>query len=249
MGKVNRKIARKLHQYLVQNYLHTNPNYNEPKDSRAVNALNKIIGQGVTPDTIIVDWIADIMQKVVDHYVNLAKGLKNRLLYFAKVKGHSNADNVAKAMGDYLAECNLIIMQEVANALLKLAEECVRRIRDRSQEESWIDHTANLRSSIGYSFSLRGNEVVRSMFRGTKEGATEANRFLDDLEEMHFGTYYLVIVAGMSYAEYVEAIESKDVLESTRIWAGNQIDARLMRAIDFACNQIGQGNFTIEVQV
>ena len=50
----------------------------------------------------------------------------------------------------YVVKCNEIIKSLTIRALSELGEECVNRVRDRSGDESWYDHTGNLRSSVGY---------------------------------------------------------------------------------------------------
>ena len=52
--------------------------------------------------------------------------------------------------------------------------------------------------------------------------------------------YALVVVAGMEYAGEVEALESKDVLASTKIWATSIVEQRVKTAIDSAANEINK---------
>ena len=134
-----------------------------------------------------------------------------------------------------------IIKGEIMNAFAKLGEECVRRVRDRSQEESWIDHTANLRSSIGYSIYDYGVKQIESAFdvvKGGSLGSSEGKKMVAELAKEYANVFALVIVAAMNYADKVEAIESKDVLESTRIWAQNEVNERLRKAKDTAITKI-----------
>lgn len=120
-----------------------------------------------------------------------------------------------------------IIREEILRTLQYLGEQCNRRIRDRSAEESWIDRTGNLRSSIGYAVFAYGKKVMEGAFKVVMEGkeGTEAGRkYASELALEFSKVYALVVVAGMSYAEYVEAIESKDVLASTELWARSRIE-------------------------
>jgi hypothetical protein len=48
---------------------------------------------------------------------------------------------------------------------------------------------------------------------------------LDELARKYSDTYALVVVAGMEYADLVEARDSKDVLASTELWAKQEIDS------------------------
>ena len=134
-----------------------------------------------------------------------------------------------------------IIRQEFMMALAKLGEESVVKVRDRSQDESWYDHTSNLRSSIGYAVYDYGHKMVQSAFEalgGGTEGSEEGKRLVDDLAKEYAESFALVVVAAMNYAEYVEAIETKDVLASTELWAKSVVDARLERAKQEAIRKI-----------
>ena len=126
-----------------------------------------------------------------------------------------------------------IISEETLRVLSYLGEKCVSRIRDRSATESWIDHTGNLRSSIGYAVSDKGRIAIESQFAKVlngAEGSTEGKKLVENLVTQYTRTYALIVVAGMSYAENVEAIDTKDVLASTELWADTQIDKYLQLA-------------------
>ena len=58
------------------------------------------------------------------------------------------------------------------------------------------------------------------------------------LAKDYANVYALVVVAAMNYASHVEALESKDVLASTELWAKGVIDARLERAKKAAIDKI-----------
>ncbi len=130
-----------------------------------------------------------------------------------------------------------IINEEILQSLTRLGEESVARIRTRSMAESWIDHTGNLRSSIGYAVFEHGRKVIGSSFdavagpegNGTA-GSKAGEKYLETLASQYAKTYALVVVAGMDYAGYVEAIEGKDVLASTEIWAKDKVDRYLSDA-------------------
>lgn len=127
------------------------------------------------------------------------------------------------------------------SVLAKLGEECVRKIRDRSEDESWKDHSSNLRSSIGYAVYDYGVAQIESAFEtiGTGvEGSANGKRMVSELASEYANCYALVVLAAMNYADKVEAIESKDVLASTELWAKSVIDARLERAKEVAINKI-----------
>jgi hypothetical protein len=137
------------------------------------------------------------------------------------------------AINAYLQQVADVITQEMDNALMKLGEECVARIRDRGPE-SWIDQTGNLRSSIGYAVYDHAEEVITSAFPAVLNGSDGSRigaDFVRSLAQKYANTYALVVVAGMSYAEYVEAMKNKDVLASTKLWAEQQISSKLQMAM------------------
>ena len=110
-----------------------------------------------------------------------------------------------------------IIMQ-----LMRLGEECVIEAKDRPMEESWVDHTGNLRSSIGYVIVYDGEIVQTSSFETIKEGtagSNEGKRLAVSLAEKYKKGFALIVVAGMNYAEKVEALDSKCVLASAELYA------------------------------
>lgn len=108
--------------------------------------------------------------------------------------------------------------------MLYIGEECVNTARMMGK---YGNPSGNLRSSIGYVV-LHNGEVVSygapKAFSGDKkgdgsEGVAAAKTFLDELIlEGHTGIT-LIVVAGMNYAIYVEAIHNKDVLTSAKLKA------------------------------
>ena len=63
---------------------------------------------------------------------------------------------------------------------------------------------------------------------------------INDLAKEYSRVYALVVVAGMEYAGEVEALESKDVLASTKIWVTSIVEQRVRTAIDSAVNEINR---------
>lgn len=136
-----------------------------------------------------------------------------------------------------------ILKNEITKSLVKLGEECIAKIRDRSKEESWIDRTGNLRSSIGYAVYDYGIKQIESAFqivRNGNEGSSEGKKMISQLGNEYSNAYALVVVAGMNYASYVEALENKDVLASTELWAKSIVDTRLKRAKKAAVEKINK---------
>lgn len=101
------------------------------------------------------------------------------------------------------------------NLLQRTGEEFVKIAR---LEGNYIDHTGNLRSSIGYVIVKDGSIVGRnfqlSEQAGTDKqtGKREGEQLAMDLLKTFTKGYVMIGVAGMKYAVFVEAMENKDVL-------------------------------------
>lgn len=147
------------------------------------------------------------------------------------------------AFAAYTAAVEKIVNVRMQTALQMLGSECVNKIRDRRQEESWFDQTGNLRSSIGMAVVNRGKIAVESAFKTILKGAKgseEGRKYVESLAHLFADTYSLVVVAGMSYAEYVEAMESKDVLASTEVWASKELKKYIDAAMTGAKKDIAK---------
>lgn len=114
-------------------------------------------------------------------------------------------------------------------ALFRLGETTVIEAKHRPQQESWFDHTGNLRSSIGYVVTKGGipleangavtnSESFKQRLEGA-EGSIKGREFATQIAHSLGGDYGLTVVAGMEYAQKVEDIEGKDVLASAEIKA------------------------------
>lgn len=115
-------------------------------------------------------------------------------------------------------------------ALSKLGEQCVTKIRDRAGDKSWYDQTGNLRSSVGYVIAHNKNIIQYSTFNQVKqgsEGVKTGKDLAEKLAKRYSNNYVLIVVAGMNYAEFVEAMDNKDVLASTELWAREQVPLML----------------------
>lgn len=145
------------------------------------------------------------------------------------------------AIDELFAKAAKILFQRIQYNLSYLGESCVTRVRDRTGSESWYDQTGNLRSSIGFAIYSYGQKQIESAFDsvlGGQEGSSKGKKMVTDLASLYSDTYALVVIAAMDYAEFVEAIESKDVLASTEIWAKQQVNRYLQKAIKEAENEI-----------
>lgn len=146
-----------------------------------------------------------------------------------------------KALDDLFVKAAKIIFDRVQYNLNYLGLQCVKRIRDRSGDESWYDQTGNLRSSIGYAIYSYGMKQIESAFDsvlGGSEGSQKGKKMVEGLSSKYSDTYALVVVAAMEYADYVESIDSKDVLASTEIYAKSQVNRYLEKAIKEAEKEI-----------
>ena len=147
------------------------------------------------------------------------------------------------ALNSFFETALAIIKQEILTAFAKLGEESNARVRDRSAEESWIDHTGNLRSSIGYGIFDYGRKQLESAFDSIgvgSNGSQEGRKMIANLAKEYSQVYALVVVAAMNYADFVEAKENKDVLASTELWARSVVDGKLKLAVERAVSRINQ---------
>lgn len=107
----------------------------------------------------------------------------------------------------------------------------------------YIDHTGNLRSSIGYVI-VNDGDIVNGDFQvsaksgSDKEtGKREAEKLAQQVAETHNEGLVLIGVAGMEYAVYVEAMEGKDVVSGAYI----QTEQFLREAIQAIFNKAYYG--------
>lgn len=136
-----------------------------------------------------------------------------------------------------LSEVHDMLMREAERverltirALSKLGEQCVTKIRDRAGDKSWYDQTGNLRSSVGYVIAHNKNIIQYSTFNQVKQGSEGVKTGKDlakELAKRYSNNYVLIVVAGMNYAEFVEAMDNKDVLSSTELWVKEQVPLML----------------------
>lgn len=106
------------------------------------------------------------------------------------------------------------VMEEIAFYLSGIGEEVVKGIIN-GETSSWNDQTGNLRSSIGYIVSIDGE--IRSeggfhRFGNATDGQYKGRQYAQSLISQFPNGVALIIVAGMEYAAYVEAMDNKTVL-------------------------------------
>lgn len=86
----------------------------------------------------------------------------------------------------------------------------------------YMDQTGNLRTSIGYVILNDGRVVFKSSFDPVKPTATsgksKGQELINSLKSEYSKGYVLLVVAGMEYGVYVEAL-GKNVLSSSKLLA------------------------------
>ena len=128
----------------------------------------------------------------------------------------------------------------------RLGEEAVARARINGR---YIDHTGNLRSSIGYAVLVDGKPWMKAYPQsagvGTDQqgGVDKGSRYLDELiaKKDSKDKIVLIVTAGMDYAEYVERIDTKDVLAQTELWTFDEFQKRMTQLKEKAVS-IANGN-------
>ena len=126
--------------------------------------------------------------------------------------------------------------QAIIAQLFYIGEECLTQARSGHK---YLNQTGNLCSSIGYCILVDGSIVHEGEWKQTSEGkggekdGTEGQKqgvaFLHDLaaKQTSKGIVFLM-VAGMPYAQYVEAM-SLDVLDTSEQMAQRKIKEMLDR--------------------
>lgn len=142
-----------------------------------------------------------------------------------KVKGFNEVMASLDAKAKRVAEAFLMRLDV-------LGLEAVRYVRDRSSLDSWEDQTGNLRSSIGYIVVRDGSVVNTGGFEAvdgpkrsetSENGSSEGRKYAEELAARYPSGYALIVVAGMDYAVYVEAMANKDVLAGGEIFLKKKI--------------------------
>lgn len=142
-------------------------------------------------------------------------------------------------MSTPMSEINAAIRAEAERAnmltiraLSYLGEMCVTEAKDRPQESSWFDQSGNLRSSIGYVIVHNGKIIKYSDFTQVKKGSDgikEGKELAKELAKQYKSGYALIVVAGMNYAELVEAMDNKNVLASAELFARKELPSMMQK--------------------
>lgn len=116
-----------------------------------------------------------------------------------------------------------------------MGEKSVIEAKDRSQELSWYDRSGNLRSSIGYVIVCNGRVLKESGFKQVQQGSAgikQGRELAIELASKYSGGYALIVVAGMNYADKVEAMDNKVVLSSAELYAKQELPGLMEKLIN-----------------
>lgn len=150
------------------------------------------------------------------------------------IKPRFNPADVAKKF-DALLD---FIQDKTVRALQYVGEQAVTYARSIPDPDhggnGFKDHTANLRSSIGYAVYYNGQQITGG-YEGSPEGTQQGQNLADKAAEGTRG-FALVVTAGMYYAVYVES-KGRDVLSSAEQkaaqWLQTQLDDIKQAVIEY----------------
>ena len=137
------------------------------------------------------------------------------------------------------------INQKFADNVIITIEKVLKRsiidvVNFAKNTDTYIDRTNNLRSSIGYVLYKDGQKISASFEKagegGEGDGAFGVERgsnYAEEIAEKFSNGYVVVLVAGMTYAAYVE-MKSYDVITG----ASNQLDPTIKKHFEDAKNAI-----------
>lgn len=148
--------------------------------------------------------------------------------------------DIGKAFGALLEE----VERQIIETLHHVGEQAVKHAKLLPPDVGFRDQTANLRSSIGYAVFKDGKNVTAGVgfqaVKGGAEGARKGQELANAVGSKTKG-YVLVVVAGMSYAVYVEKghklpngrmTRPRDVLTSAERIAVAQASRELQDLVD-----------------
>ena len=118
------------------------------------------------------------------------------------------------------------VMDDVVEGFTTIGEQVVKGIVN-GDTSRWNDQTGNLRSSIGYIVTSDGEIKSEGGFRRygeAQEGPIKGRAYARSLIASYPQGIALIIVAGMEYAAYVEAMENKTVLAQGELEAARLIE-------------------------
>lgn len=135
------------------------------------------------------------------------------------------------AIQSYMEEQVKELEELIATNLMYVGERCVVEARTNG---SYTDQTGNLRSSIGYVVLKDGVAVNQGGFEPMMKGGTGSRQgkvFIEELTRSHSKGIVLIVVAGMNYAAYVEAL-NYIVIDSAQLLA-ERLVPQIMKQLGF----------------
>lgn len=115
------------------------------------------------------------------------------------------------------------IRKSERNIIKKLSYIGESAISEARENGDYMDQTGNLRSSVGYVILNNGKTVLENIQRSDRgtdrsTGVQVAKNFIQEISEKYKNDFVLIVVAGMNYAVYVEAL-GRNVLSSSKLLA------------------------------
>lgn len=99
-----------------------------------------------------------------------------------------------------------VFYQRLRNAaILRLQALGLELVNEAKRTRGYTDRTGNLTNSMGFVLFEDGNVVVTNLASGEAGTKSENTAFAIKSENINGTRFELVIVAGMEYAQYVEA--------------------------------------------
>lgn len=110
--------------------------------------------------------------------------------------------------------------RDIIKKLSYIGESAISEARENGD---YMDQTGNLRSSVGYVILNNGKTVLENIQRSERgtdrsTGVQVAKNFIQEISEKYKNDFVLIVVAGMNYAVYVEAL-GRNVLSSSKLLA------------------------------
>lgn len=110
--------------------------------------------------------------------------------------------------------------RDIIKKLSYIGESAISEARENG---NYMDQTGNLRSSVGYVILNNGKTVLENIQRSDRgtdrsTGVQVAKNFIQEISEKYKNDFVLIVVAGMNYAVYVEAL-GRNVLSSSKLLA------------------------------
>lgn len=110
--------------------------------------------------------------------------------------------------------------RDIIKKLSYIGESAISEARENGD---YMDQTGNLRSSVGYVILNNGKTVLENIQRSERgtdrsTGVQVAKNFIQEISEKYKNGFVLIVVAGMNYAVYVEAL-GRNVLSSSKLLA------------------------------